>query len=400
MARKPTKEKRTFGNVRKLPSGRFQARYTGPDGRTYSAQDAAGRSLTFETRTDGDVWLSLRHSEITREKWKPNAATPLTVREFADAWLAERDLGILTRELYAALLRNHIFPSFDDTPLPELTAAKVRTWHARLKTGKTAKAHAYALLRTVLNTAVDDELIAANPCRIHGAGQAKRAIDTEPATVDELVIMVEAMPSKYQLAVLLAAWCGPRFGELAELRRKDVDLRELDEDNRGGWLRIRRSVVWCSAGGRVIKEPKTAGSRRVVSIPPHVVPAIVAHIDEHAAPGDEGLLFPGADGVKHMCESSLRVHWWRARKAAGRPDLRFHDLRHTSATLAASMGAPLKDLMNRLGHTTFAAALRYQHKAQKQDQAIADGLSAIATANNVVALAAAKRGVQKKKRSA
>lgn len=66
--------KRYFGNVRKLPSGRFQARYTGPDGRTYTARRDTGGSLTFDTRTDASAWLSLRHSEIIRDAWRPLAA--------------------------------------------------------------------------------------------------------------------------------------------------------------------------------------------------------------------------------------------------------------------------------------------------------------------------------------
>lgn len=83
------------------------------------------------------------------------------------AWLAERDLAPATRDHYAQLLRDHVHPRFGDAPVPEINAAAVRTWHADLAkhTGPTARAHAYALLRTILATAVADELILANPCR-------------------------------------------------------------------------------------------------------------------------------------------------------------------------------------------------------------------------------------------
>ena len=75
-----------------------------------------------------------------------------------------------------------------------------------------------------MNTAVVDDIIDSNPCRVRGAGTVKRAKPVRPATLGELAAITEAMPDRYQAAVLVAAWCGLRFGELAELRRKDVDL--------------------------------------------------------------------------------------------------------------------------------------------------------------------------------
>jgi integrase len=117
------------------------------------------------------------------------------------------------------------------------------------------------------------------------------------------------------------------------------------------------------------------------------VPLLKAHIAEHAQRGRDGLLFPSAAGG-HLAPSSLygraptkkRAGWgfYAARAAAGRKDLRWHDLRHTGAVLAASTGATLAELMGRLGHSTPSAALRYQHVAQDRDQAIARALSAMA----------------------
>ena len=96
----------------------------------------------------------------------------------------------------------------------------------------------------------------ANPCRIRGAGQAKRVSRTEPATLDELATMVDAMPERYRLMVLLAAWCGLRFGELTELRGKDIDTRK-------GIIRLRRAVVWADAQDIVTtpKAPQVARRR-------------------------------------------------------------------------------------------------------------------------------------------
>ena len=108
------------------------------------------------------------------------------------------------------------------------------------------------------------------------------------------------------------------------------------------------------------------------------MPLVREHLGRSIAGGKDGLLFPAADGVGHLATSTLYTSFYKARAVAGRPDLRWHDLRHSGAVLAASTGATLAELMNRLGHSTPSAALRYQHAAQGRDRAIADALSKLA----------------------
>ena len=370
------RSRRYFGSVRTLPSGRVQARYTGPDGRAYTARTREGRALTFDTRGDAEAWLALRRSEILRGAWLPPAAptaAPVTLRSYAGAWLADRDLADRTRGDYAAILRDHILPAFGDAAVTAITPAAVREWHARLKdtTGPTQRAHAYALLRTIMNTAVADEVIAANPCRVRGGGSVRRAKRIRPATLAELEALTGAMPDRYKLMVLLAAWCALRFGELAELRRSDIDFRNAV-------VHVRRGVVR-TGDGRKVKGPKSEAGRRDVSIPPHLMPLVKTHLHDHVAASRDALLFPAAgDPSRHMAPATLYRVYYPARELAGRPDLRFHDLRHTGAVLAAATGATLAELMARLGHSTAGAALRYQHAAAERDKVIAAALSDLA----------------------
>ena len=236
--------RRGFGAVRKLPSGRWQASYLGPDGARHTARTPDGGPLTFDakqTRTGG--WRCAQ-SEMVRGAWLPPAepapkpAAPQTLSGYAAGWLAGRDLSEGTRRLYRITLANQLLPALGTTPLAGITPAAVRDWHAKLRTqtGPRQRAAAYSLLRTIMNTAVADDLIAANPCRVRGAGAAKRARPIRPATLAELEVIVTAMPPRYRLMVLLAAWCQLRFGELTELRRADVDLKD-------GIVRVRRGVV-------------------------------------------------------------------------------------------------------------------------------------------------------------
>jgi integrase len=370
--------RRYFGSVRRLPSGRWQARYQGPDGRTYTARrEADGGPLTFDSRQYADAYLASVQTAIKDKQWvspdSPKAATaaPVLLRDYSRTWLADRDLSPSSRLLYQHTLDKQILPGLGEVALTAITPALVREWHATLRTetGPTQRAHAYSLLRTILNTALADELIPANPCRVRGAGSVKRARQIRPATLAELEALTAAMPARYRLMVLLAAWCAMRFGELAEVRRSDVDVG-------AGVIHIRRGVVR-GAEGQAVKGPKSEAGKRDVAIPPHLLPAVKAHLRDHTAASRAALLFPAASGG-HMAPSSLYGVFHPAREAAGRPDLRFHDLRHTGAVLAASAGATLAELMARLGHSTVTAAMQYQHAAADRDKVIAAALSDLA----------------------
>jgi integrase len=362
-------KRRGFGQILRLPSKRYRGRYTGPDVALHNAPS------TFETREDAEGWLTDERRLIAAGAWTPPAHRSATVRhltfgEYAADWLAARTIKPRTREHYDRLLDRLILPAFSTMPVKAITPDAVRAWHTRLgDSTPTLRAHAYSLLRAILTDAVHDGLIPANPAHIRGAGNAKRVHKIKPATLDELAAVVTAMPAKYQTMTLLAAWCGLRFGELTELRRTDIDLNN-------GVIHVRRGVVRVN-GETMIGTPKSSAGHRDVNIPPHLVPAVRDHFSTNVN-GRNGLLFPAADGIGHLAPSTLYRSFYPAREAAGRPDLRWHDLRHTGAVLAATTGASLAELMAQLGHSTPAAALRYQHAAQGRDAIIAGKLSELA----------------------
>lgn len=329
--------------------------------------------LTFEAKGDAQAFLSGVHADIARGRWvdpaTKRAARVPRLDEYAAAWLAQRNIKPRTRAHYRQLLDRHLAPTFGDVPLTAITPAAVRTWHANLTTGPTARAHAYSLLRTILGTAVDDGVITVQPCRIRSAGKVERAVRIEPATMEELAALAELMPARLRLIVPLAAWCALRFGEVTELRRRDVDLR-------AGVLRIRRGVVR-AAGQVIVDTPKTSAGTRNVHVPGFLLPAIKTHLRDHAQIGANGLLFYSGDGGQ-LAHSSLTYHFNRAAEAVGRPDLTPHALRHTGATLAAQAGGTVGELMARLGHSSPTMALRYQHASADRDRTIAERLSVLA----------------------
>ena len=280
-----------------------------------------------------------------------------------------------TREHYQAILDDHLLETFGNRQLAAIKPKDVREWYSETLTDRpTMRSHAYSLLRTIMGSAVNDELIDANPCRIVGAGRARRVHRIRPASVDELATLTEAMPERLRLMVALASWCALRFGETIELQRGDIDLS--DEV-----IRIRRAAVRTGGGSFEVTTPKSDAGVRDVAIPPHLIPAIETHLSKYVGSKRDSLLFPNENG-QHLQPSTLMRHWYKARAAAGRPDLRWHDLRHSGAVLAAATGASLAELMARLGHSTPQAAMRYQHAAQGRDREIAALLSKVAENNS------------------
>ena len=308
MARTQSSSRRGFGRIEKRESGRYRAGYTGPDGRLYCAP------VTFDAKDDAVAWLSARRAEIEMEVWAPDAAargasrlsTP-TLRAYGDQWLKTRktrgrELRPTTRAHYRLLLDTYIYPTFGDERLDRITAEDVNDWYDALGAGKeTIRAQAYSLLRTILGSAASARpkpLVPYNPAHIRGAGSTTPIHKVRPASLAELEKLVEHLPDRYKLMALLAAWCAMRFGELAELRRGDIDLRT----NR---VKIRRGVVRVD-GEMIVGPPKTDAGVRDVAIPPHLLPLVKAHLKSHVDAGKDALLFPAAaDGDAHMAPSTL-----------------------------------------------------------------------------------------------
>lgn len=372
--------KRGFGQIQRLPSKRYRARYTGPDTALHNAP------RTFDTREDAEAWLAAERRLISRDEWTPPKARgrkpeALTFETYARGWLDRRTDGRLgkqpmrprTRYDYELALDRLIIPTFGDLAVVAIDAPQVIAWHEAACPGKPSmRAHAYSLLRTIFEAAIADSIIAVNPCRIRGAGNAKRARRIEPLTMDELTALVAAMPAgEYRVMTIIAAWCALRFGELTELRRDDVDLD-------AGVVKVRRAVTHVR-GEAIVGPPKSDAGIRDVAIPPHIVPMIREYLAS-VVTGRKGLLFPGPDG-RHLTQPMVRERFYRARAAIGRPDIRWHDLRHFGATLAAQSGATLAELMARLGHSTPTAALVYQHAAKNRAATVAARMSKMAGAS-------------------
>ena len=368
----PSTTHRRFGRVRKLPSGRWQARYPGPDGKDRPAPD------TFATKTDATRFLVAVETDLGRGTWLDPAHGAVTLRVYATAWLqtrtvAGRPLRPRTRADYRRVLDGHMAP-LAALPLSEITPQRVRVWNAEVgKSGPAMAALCYRVLHAVLQTATDEGVYVVNPARLRGAGQA-RAAERPLLGVHEVEALADGMPENLRALVLLGFWGALRLGELVALERRDLDL---DVATGRGTVRVERAQT--EVDGVPLVGPPKADSMRTVNLPGPAVRALA----EHLARGPAGL--PTACVFVRLTGEPLRHwdvqrYWARARKAADLPEARLHDLRHAGLTLAAQSGATLREVMRRAGHSSTDAAMRYQHAADDRDRDLAARLEGAAEA--------------------
>ena len=164
--------------------------------------------------------------------------------------------------------------------------------------------------------------------------------------------MADAIQARYRALVLLAAFSSLRFGELAALTRRDLDLEHRI-------VRVRRAQVELATGKLPVKDPKSAAGVRPVALPTAVLKNMEEHLRWFGESGSTGRLFVGPKGGK-LRRSNFHHIWAKALADAGVLPVHFHDLRHTGNTMAADTGASTRELMHRMGHSTMDAALRYR----------------------------------------
>jgi len=393
-----TRGHRAWGNIKRqrtrAPS--YQASYIGPDQRRHYAP------TTFSARMNAEAWLKkerdyLQHCHASGASstgglgaWKPPSerkaekqAKVVTLSEYGKTVIDQSILKPRTRLEYEAKWSQLIEPALGKLAVRDLTTVAVRAWFSDLDPTKvTRNGHAYALLSKICNTAVRDGLLDRNPCQIAGAANPKPKKKVQAVGTVELHAIADKLGAnagseQLKALVLLAGWCGLRFGEASELRRKDLSAD-------CSVLTVTRAVTHRAdpnAPGERCRIDSTKGNeaQRVVTIPPHIRADVTSHLERFVAKDGEALLFTPVRGGCHLHERVFSDTFKKAAKDVGRHDLSSHDLRRFAGSKNAQV-ATLTENMARLGHKTVGAALRYQHSESGRDAAVAEALSANALA--------------------
>jgi integrase len=371
-----------MGHLRRAESGRWEARYRGPDGRE--------RSRRFPTKREAQGFLERTGADRQRGEWRdPQGAKVLMADWIVAGWATTVNLRPTARARDEAYIRNHVLPAFGELPLGAITQLDVRAWVAELDASGRAPAtvqKAYQTLSKILRGAVDAGLIAQSPCRRIALSRVERE-EMRFLTPAEIGALAEAIEPRYRAMVIFDAYCGLRLGELAGLRRSRVDLLHRQ---------VRVSEIAVEVKGELLfGPPKTRAGYRKVPLPRFVADEMAAHLDTYGgAPHSDALVFVGADG------GALRANGWRARhwrpaiRAAGLEPLRPHDLRHTAVSLWVAAGASPKQIAAWAGHTSVSIVLdRYGHLFPGHEEAVLDRLDALATSPSVTVMTANDRGL-------
>lgn len=323
---------------------------------------------------DGEAWLASERELVRLDIWTPPKVRAaqrrikgVTFGEYAETWVGQRNIKASTKTEYRRLLAGPL-AMLGEAELRHVTPDMVRAWHVTLSKTPRRRAHAYGLAHAIFATAVTDGLIVTNPCAIRNAMNPPRKREPVILTVGELAQVADAIrPERLRAAVLVLAWCGLRYGELIELRRKDVAAD-------ASTIAVARAVT--HRGACRIDTPKS-GRARVVVVPPHIRADLADHLAAHVEASPDALVWPAFRDGCHLNDSVFAKHFRKALAGTERSGVRIHDLRHFAGTQAARVGS-VRETMGRLGHSTVSASLRYQGMVDQADAELAERLSALA----------------------
>jgi integrase len=351
-------------SVKKRPNGKWRARYRDPDGREHARH--------FERKVDAQRWLDEVTADLLTGRYVDPAAGRTTLGAFADRWLAAQTFDPLTRETVESRIRVHIQPTLGNAELRHLRPSSIQAW---VRSRQTEVAPSYcrlllANLSTILAAAVDDGLIATNPC----ASSSVKAPKVTPSrvvpwTVERVQAVVAGHPDDFRAAPLVGAGLGLRQGEVFGLAVDAVDFLRRT-------VHIRQQVRL--VGGQLVFAPPKGGRERQVPLPDVVSVALAEHLRtrpptevtlpwsepggrEHAAP----LIFVNRNGDA-LTRAYYQHNAWTPALAAAHVDRNrsngFHALRHHYASVLLQRGVSIRAVADYLGHHDPGFTLRtYAH---------------------------------------
>jgi integrase len=349
------------GTITRRKDGRWEGKYT-----VYTAEGPKRRALYGKTRKE--VADKLTKALADRASGYTFDAENMTAGEYLDRWLNDSDRDSVrtsTYERHEQIVRLHLKPVLGHVKLAKLTPAHVQgLYRDKLDSGLSPATvqKIHSVLHKALAQALKWNMIARNAA---DAVKAPRPVPEEmrPLSPDEARKLIEAASGdKLEALYVLAVHTGMRQGELLALKWEDIDLNE-------GIIHIKRTLA--RSGGRIaLGEPKTKGSRRTVHLTGAAVEALRSHLERQLEDierlgdlyRDHGLVFTSQVGTLINPTNLRRRSFAPLLERAGLPKIRFHDLRHTCATLLLTRNVHPKYVQELLGHATVSITLdTYSH---------------------------------------
>ena len=319
--------------------------------------------------TAAEVQRALLKARADHSQGLPVAPGRQTVEQFLRDWLensVKPSVRPTTYRSYEQTVRNHLIPELGRLPLSKLEPQNVRVMLNRRLADGGLSARSVAYLRVVLRAALNQarkwNLVARNVAEVVDPPRCER-FRIEPLTPDQASTLLEtAKGDRLEALYAVAMACGLRMGEILGLRWQDIDLEH-------GRMTVSQALHRQKGRGLILAETKTDRSRRTIGLPAPLVTALRVHrvrqLQERLAAGaqwrEQSFVFASRVGTA-LEPRNLHRAFKRMLKRAGLPDIRFHDLRHSAASLMLAQGVPLRVVMEVLGHSSISlTANTYSH---------------------------------------
>jgi integrase len=318
--------------------------YYGPDGKR--------RYVSAKSKTECE--RKLRAAMADADKGLVFDAGTTTVGQYLNNWLAgiKGTVRQRTWERYEQFVRVHLVPALGGIKLGNLSRAHLKTLYAsKTDLSPTTIRHLHAAMHKALDEAVADNLIARNVAtNIKLPKMRKKEI--HPLTPDQAKAFLEAARGdRYEPLYVLAIHYGLRRGELLGLKWSDLQ---------GNTLQVRRTMSEARVG-RIEEETKNGKGRRI-ELSEKALEALRSHRRQHAGVKDSEYIFPSTTGTPTNSSNLMYRSFKPTLRRAGLPQIRFHDLRHTCATIRFMKGQHPKRVQELLGHASIAMTMDiYSH---------------------------------------
>jgi integrase len=350
-----------MASITKTNTGTYSVRYRTPT--------AKQRRRTFQRRTDAERFARETETAKDRGTYTDPQRGQTRWEDWIDQWQTTRHNRPTTEARDNSYIKNHIRPAFQHKTLVTIEPSDIRTWINTLIThgyapGTIIKLHQMAA--AALDQAVTDGYLATTPSRNIALPRNEKT-DRTYLTPDQIATLAETIHPQFRALVLTAGYTGLRAGELTGLRITDLDLLRRR-------LTVRQTLT--NAQGHLsFGPPKTAASRRTVSLPQGICDLLAAHLTQF--PSDD-LVFTTTQGHPIRWTNFRRRYWKPALVAAELPDVRFHDLRHSHASILIAQGTHPKVISSRLGHSSIGITMdTYGHLFDGLDEGAGDALDAV-----------------------
>jgi integrase len=355
---------------RRFPKGGYEVRFIDPDGST--------KRRTFATIADATDFQAKVRTDIARGDYRDDKLARTPFREVVDRWLDAVDVRPTTKAGYRSIVETYIRPRLGGYAVGKITPSVVRSFVKELPNNisETRKRHIFMTLVPIFKLAIDDGMIRTSPTSAASVKPPKRD-DREMLAIDEhqTDALANAITPHYRTLIYFAAYSGMRSGELAALTVGDIDFNTRV-------VRVNKTVVEI-AGRRDDPRPPKNGKTRYIKMPTFVIELLKEDPGDRRA-NKSAFVFTDTQGGPIRMTNFFKRHFRPAVLRALPEDLhrlRFHDLRHSCASILAANGESAKAVSLRLGHSSVAITLdRYTHLWPEAEDGLVDRLDATITA--------------------